>query len=176
MKKMMTAAAAFAMFSAVSAHADEAAPAEPFAITGTAALVGVMAAALLQAAFDCALDFARRESRGGAVKIIEHQAVGYALADAKSALEAVRSLAWRACWAMDAQTPEALELALHAKIFGSETVVRVITELMRVVGIDSYDHELPLGGLLQDALALPLFDGGNMGVRRRQLHELFRQS
>ncbi len=39
MKKMMTAAAAFAMFSAVSAHADEAAPAEPFAITGTAALV-----------------------------------------------------------------------------------------------------------------------------------------
>ena len=31
-----------------------------------------------------------------------------------------------------------------------------------------------LAGLLQDALALPLFDGGNMGVRRRQLHELLR--
>ena len=40
---------------------------------------------------------------------------------------------------------------------------------MRVVGIESYDRELPLGGLLQDALVLPLFDGGNMGVRRRQL-------
>ena len=52
--------------------------------------------------------------------------------------------------------------------------MRVITDLMRIVGIDSYDHELPLGGLLQDALALPLFDGGNMGVRRRQLHALMR--
>jgi butyryl-CoA dehydrogenase len=45
---------------------------------------------------------------------------------------------------------------------------------MRVVGIDSYDHELPLAGLLQDALAYPLFDGGNMGIRRRQLHTLMR--
>jgi len=42
----------------------------------------------------------------------------------------------------------------------------VIVDLMRVVGTDSYDHEAPLGRLLQDALALPIFDGGNMGVRR----------
>ena len=41
---------------------------------------------------------------------------------------------------------------------------------MRVVGIESYDHQCPLAGLLQDAMAYPLFDGGNMGVRRRQLH------
>ena len=61
---------------------------------------------------------------------------------------------------------------MHAKVFGSETAVRVISDLMRVVGIDSYDRTLPLGGLLTDALVLPLFDGGNMGVRRRQLHEL----
>jgi butyryl-CoA dehydrogenase len=33
---------------------------------------------------------------------------------------------------------------------------------------------MPLGGLLVDALVLPLFDGGNMGVRRRQLHDLIR--
>jgi nitroalkane oxidase len=57
-------------------------------------------------------------------------------------------------------------------VFGSETAVRVISDLMRVVGIDSYDRALPLGDLLADALVLPLFDGGNMGVRRRQLHEL----
>jgi nitroalkane oxidase len=29
--------------------------------------------------------------------------------------------------------------------------------------------------LLQDALALPIFDGGNIGVRRRQLHTMFMQ-
>ena len=141
---------------------------------GTAALVGIMAVGVMRAAWDFTLQFARSETRGGALPIIEHQAVGYALADAKTAIEAARSLGWRACAAVDAQAPDALELSLHAKIFGSETAVRVITELMRVVGIDSYDRSLPLAGLLQDALALPLFDGGNMGVRRRQLHELLR--
>jgi butyryl-CoA dehydrogenase len=143
--------------------------------TGTAALVGIFGVALMRAAFDFALQFARTERRGGIHPIIEHQAVGYALADAKMAIESVRYLSWRACHAVDTQSPAADELAIQAKIYGSETAVRVITDLMRVVGIDSYDHEIPLGGLLQDALALPIFDGGNMGVRRRQLHTMLKR-
>ena len=142
------------------------------AFTGTAALVGIFGVALMRAAFDFALRFARTEKRGGAHPIIEHQAVGYALADAKTAIEAARCLSWRACHALDVMSPAAEELAVQAKIYGSETAVRVITDLMRVVGIDSYDHEAPFGRLLQDALALPIFDGGNMGIRRRQLHTL----
>jgi len=143
--------------------------------TGTAALVGVFGVALMRAAFEFALEFARTERRGGVHPIIEHQAVGYALADAKMAIEAARYLNWRACHAVDAQSPAADELAIQAKVHGSETAVRVITDLMRVVGVDSYDHELPLGHLLQDALALPIFDGGNMGVRRRQLHAMLKR-
>jgi butyryl-CoA dehydrogenase len=143
--------------------------------TGAAALVGIFAVALMRAAFAFALEFARGERRGGIRPIIEHQAVGYALADAKMAIEATRGLCWRACRAVDAQSPAAQELAIEAKIYGSETAVRVLTDLMRVVGIESYDHALPLGGLLQDALALPVFGGGNIGVRRRQLHGLLKQ-
>jgi alkylation response protein AidB-like acyl-CoA dehydrogenase len=138
----------------------------------TAAIVGIMSTAVMRAAFECALQFAKTQKRGGSVPIIEHQAVGYALADAKAKLEASRSLSWRACWAADAGSPGAAELALHAKIYCSEVAVGVITDLMRIVGIDSYDNELPLAGLLQDALAFPIFDGGNMGVRRRQLHKI----
>jgi alkylation response protein AidB-like acyl-CoA dehydrogenase len=145
------------------------------AFTATAALVGIFGVALMRAAFDFALQFARIEKRGGIHPIIEHQAVGYALADAKTTIEAARYLSWRACHALDTQSPSAAELAVQAKIFGSEAAVRVITDLMRVVGIDSYDHEAPFGRLLQDALALPIFDGGNMGVRRRQLHAMFMQ-
>jgi butyryl-CoA dehydrogenase len=143
--------------------------------TGTAALVGILGAALMRAAFEFALQFTRTERRGGIHPIIEHQAVGYALADAKMAIESVRYLSWRACHAVDTQSPAADELAIQAKIYGSETAVRVITDLMRVVGTDSYDHEIPLGGLLQDALALPIFDGGNMGIRRRQLHTMLKR-
>jgi alkylation response protein AidB-like acyl-CoA dehydrogenase len=143
--------------------------------TGAAALVGIFAVALMRAAFEFALDFARTERRGGIDPIIEHQAVGYALADAKTAIEATRCLCWRACQAVDAQSASAQELAIEAKIHGSETAVRVVTDLMRVVGIESYDHALPLGRLLQDALAFPVFGGGNIGVRRRQLHAILKR-
>ena len=142
--------------------------------TGTAALVGIVGVALMRAAFDFALHFARTERRGGIHPIIEHQAVGYALADAKIAIEAARYLSWRACHAVDTQSPAADELAVQAKIYGSETAVRSIVDLMRVVGIDSYDHEAPLRRVLQDALA-PELGGGNMGVRRRQLHNLLKR-
>lgn len=141
--------------------------------TPTAALVGVLALAKMRAAFEYALDFARTQRRGGGVPIIEHQAVGYALADAKGSIESVRYLCWKACHALDTGAAGALELALHAKIVGSETSVRVITDLMRLVGIESYDEQGgPLAELLRDALVYPVFDGGNMGVRRRQLHAL----
>jgi nitroalkane oxidase len=143
--------------------------------TGAAALVGIFAVGLMRAAFNFALDFARNERRGGIHPIIEHQAVGYALADAKMAIEATRYLCWRACRAVDLQSPGAEELAIEAKVFGSETAVRVLTDLMRVVGVESYDHALPLGRLLQDALALPLFGGGNIGVRRRRLHAILQR-
>jgi nitroalkane oxidase len=46
---------------------------------------------------------------------------------------------------------------------------------MQVAGVDSYAHEQPLGRLLQDALALPLFGGSNLGLRRRQLHAMLRE-
>jgi nitroalkane oxidase len=146
------------------------------AFTATAALVGIFGVALMRAAFEFALHFARTEKRGGVHAIIEHQAVGYALADAKTTIEAARYLSWRACHALDTQSPAAEELAVQAKIFGSEAAVRVITDLMRVVGVESYDQETPFAGLLRDALALPIFDGGNMGVRRRQLHTLLKRN
>lgn len=139
---------------------------------GASGLVGLMGVALMRSAFDHTLQFARTEHRGGTAPILTHQAVGYALVDAKTSIEAVRSLSLRACWAVDTRQPGAAELAHQAKVFGSDTAVRVITDLMRVVGVDSYDELDPLGGLLQDALALPIFAGGNLGVRRRALHAL----
>jgi len=143
--------------------------------TGAAALVGIFGVALMRAAFDVALQFARTERRGGIHPVIEHQAVGFALADAKTIIEATRGLTWRACRAVDEKSPAADELAIQAKIFGSEMAVRVISDLMRIVGVDSYDCECALGCLLQDALALPIFGGGNVGVRRRQFHAILKR-
>ena len=118
--------------------------------------------------------FALTEKRGGAVPIIEHQSVADVLADAKSRIEAVRLLAWRALDAVIAQDPAGPELALHSKIFGSDTAVEVITRLMNVVGVTAYDTSFPLMGYLDQALAYPVIEGSNTGIRRRQLQDLFR--
>ncbi|MFC4942972.1 acyl-CoA dehydrogenase family protein [Pseudonocardia sp. GCM10023141] len=136
------------------------------------ALIGACAAGVMRSAFDVALRFARTDRRGGRVPVIEHQGVGFLLADVKTRIEAVRALTQRACAALDAGSPGAEELSVHAKIFGSETAVQSLIDLMRVVGVESYGHHLPLAGLVQDVLAYPLFSGGNIGFRRRRLQAL----
>ncbi len=135
------------------------------------ALIGACAAGVMRSAFDVALRFARTDRRGGRVPVVEHQGVGFLLADVKTRIEAVRALTLRACAALDSGSPGAEELSVHAKIFGSEAAVQALVDLMRVVGVD-YGHHLPLAGLLQDALAYPLFSGGNIGFRRRRLQAL----
>jgi butyryl-CoA dehydrogenase len=126
----------------------------------------------MRVAFDVALGFARTDRRGGRVPVIAHQGVGFALADVKTRIEAVRGLTYRACAAIDSGSPGAEELSVHAKVFGSEAAVQSLVELMRVVGVESYGHHLPLAGLMQDALAYPLFSGGNIAFRRRRLQAL----
>lgn len=144
------------------------------AFYASGASIGIFAVAAMRQAFDVAYRYALTEKRGGAVPIIEHQSVADVLADAKSRIEAVRLLSWRALDAVIAQDPAGPELALHAKIFGSETGVEVINRLMGVVGVRAYDGNFPLAARLADALAYPIIEGSNIGIRRRQLQELFR--
>lgn len=62
------------------------------------------------------------------------------------------------------------------KVYCSELAVQVVYDAMRLVGVESYTKRTPLERLMRDALAFPLYDGGNRGVRRRQLHTLFTQA
>lgn len=57
-------------------------------------------------------------------------------------------------------------------MFGSETAVEVITSLMKLVGVSAYDKNFPLLRYLNEALAYPIIEGSNIGVRRRQMHDL----
>jgi len=57
-------------------------------------------------------------------------------------------------------------------VFGSETAVEVITSLMKLVGVSAYDKNFPLLRYLNEALAYPIIEGSNIGVRRRQMHDL----
>lgn len=142
------------------------------AFTATAGLVGAMAIGVARKAFSIALDFARTETRGGSVPIIQHQNVATILADMKAKIEAGRYLTWKACWNFDRSMGRSQELSLINKVFTSELMIGVITDAMRVVGVEAYKAHTGLMELLQDAMAYPLFDGGNVGVRRLQLQRV----
>lgn len=146
------------------------------AFSWTAALIGAACVGTMRAAFEYALDFARTEKRLGTVPVIEHQNVGFSLADIKMRLEACRYLTWKACHDFDLTSGQAEELPIMTKVYCSETAVSAVYDCMRVVGIASYTRDLaPLERMMRDAMVFPLYDGGNQGVRRRQLHDILRQ-
>ncbi|MFJ3776315.1 acyl-CoA dehydrogenase family protein [Streptomyces sp. NPDC090075] len=144
------------------------------AFLGSGASIAVFAVAAMRQAFAVAFEFASTQNRGGAVPIIDHQSVADILATAKGKIEAVRLLGWRALDAVVSGDPSAPELAIHAKILGSEIGYEVVSELIKVVGVQAYDTSNPLFGYLCEAFAYPLIEGSNIGVRKRQLHDLFR--
>jgi alkylation response protein AidB-like acyl-CoA dehydrogenase len=141
------------------------------AFSWTAALIGAACVGVMRSAFETALEFAKTERRLGSVPIIEHQNVGYMLADIKMRIEAARYLTWKACHYFDQTNGRGEELPIITKVYCSELAFQTVYDAMRVVGIESYaKNQLPLERLLRDALVFPLYDGGNAGVRRRQLH------
>jgi nitroalkane oxidase len=142
----------------------------------TAALIGAACVGAMRAAFEFALEFARSERRLGTAPVIEHQNVGYMLADIKMRIEACRYLTWKACNDFERTNGRAQELAIMTKVYSSEAAVAVVYDCMRVVGAASYTRDLaPLERIMRDAMAFPLYDGSNQGIRRRQLHQIFRQ-
>ena len=52
------------------------------------------------------------------------------------------------------------------KVYCSETATTAVYDCMRLVGIASYTKNLaPLERIMRDAMAFPLYDGGNLGMR-----------
>jgi hypothetical protein len=77
----------------------------------TAALIGAACVGVMRAAFDHAVEFARKDARSGPHPIIEYSTVGYMLADMKMKIEACRYLTWKACQQYDLSKGREHELA-----------------------------------------------------------------
>ncbi|MCJ1390731.1 hypothetical protein MMC18_003592 [Xylographa bjoerkii] len=140
------------------------------AFTASSVLVGAMSVGIMRAAFEAALKFAKEDTRGGAKPILERQSVADLLMAMKMRTDASRLLTWKACQALE----EGLgaELAIEAKIFCSDNAVKCVVDAMSAVGMSSYNNTSPFPKLMNDALCLPLFSGGNVGVKRRQLEKI----
>ncbi|KAF4985384.1 hypothetical protein FDECE_16593 [Fusarium decemcellulare] len=145
------------------------------AFTMSAALVGAMAVGTMRAAFDEALAFAKSDTRGGSKPIIEHQSVADKLIDCKMRIETSRLLVWKAVHTLDDAAVEwktKLEISMQAKIYATDCAVDCVVDAMKAVGMKSYAKDVSFPRLLNEAMCYPLFDGGNIGLRRRQMQRL----
>lgn len=104
----------------------------------TAALVGAMAIGTMRQAFERALDFAKRDDRGGTVPIIQRQSPADLLIDAKIKIDTSRMIVWKAVDALEngPGTPsQRFETCLEAKIYPSDVALTCVWDCMRVVGM-----------------------------------------
>ena len=70
----------------------------------TRPVVGAQAIGIARAAYEYALDYAKEREQFGR-KIVENQAIAFALADMKMEIDAARLLVWRASWMGRTQVP-----------------------------------------------------------------------
>lgn len=110
-----------------------------------------------QAALEIAIAYAKdRVSMGR--PIIEHQAVGFRLADLATRLEAARQLVLSAASLRDADQP-ALQQASMAKMFASETAEAVVSGAMQTLGGYGYLEEFGIAKIYRDVRVCQIYEG-----------------
>ena len=122
--------------------------------------VAAQAVGLAQGAIDLALDYAvRRHSFGR--PLMGHQGVQFKLAEMETQVAAARALAFQAATAIDEDDPRLTKLASMAKMFASDTAMRVTTDAVQILGGNGYLKDFPAERMMRDAKVLQIYEGAN---------------
>ncbi len=114
---------------------------------------------LAQAALDAAVSYARDRRQFGR-PIIEFQGVSFMLADMATSVEAARALYRAAARRKDGGLPFGTQAAM-AKLFASDTAMRVTTNAIQVLGGYGYVADFPVERYFREAKMLQLVEGTN---------------
>ena len=119
--------------------------------------IGAQSVGMARAALDVAIAYAKeRQSFGTA--IIQHQAVGFRLAECATQLEAARQLIWHAASLRDAGRL-CLKEAAMAKLFASEVAEKVCSAAIQTLGGYGYVSDFPLERLYRDVRVCQIYEG-----------------
>lgn len=110
-----------------------------------------------QGVIDLALQYAKDRKQFGRA-IGANQAIAHMLADMQTEVEAARTLMWRAAW-MVSSGQDALREITMAKLFTSETYVKVANQAMQILGGMGYSEEFDMARLYRDARASTIAAG-----------------
>lgn len=112
---------------------------------------------MAQAALEIAVAYAKdRKSFGKA--IIDHQAVGFRLADLATRLEAARQLVLHAARAKDSGVPCLVEASM-AKLFASEAAEAIVSGAMQTLGGYGYLEEYGVAKIYRDVRVCQIYEG-----------------
>ena len=119
--------------------------------------IAAQAVGMARTAYEAALGYAQeRESMGTA--IMNHQAVGFRLADMATKLEAARQLTLHAASLRDAGVP-CLKEAAMAKLYATEMAETVCSDAIQTHGGVGYLEDFPVARIFRDVRVCKIYEG-----------------
>jgi hypothetical protein len=125
--------------------------------------IAACATGLAQAALDTAVSYAKQRRQFGR-PVIEFQGLGFMLADMATAVAAARALYLDAARRKDAGLEFGQQAAM-AKLFASDTAMRVATDAVQVLGGSGYVEDFPAERFMREAKVLQIVEGTNQVQR-----------
>jgi alkylation response protein AidB-like acyl-CoA dehydrogenase len=117
-----------------------------------------------QAALDMSLAY-MADRRAFGRQLTEFQALQFRLADMSTALEAARSILWRAAASLDAHAPDATMLCASAKRFVTDAGFEVANQALQLHGGYGYLAEYGIEKIVRDLRVHQILEGTNEIMR-----------
>ncbi|GAB4337736.1 MAG: acyl-CoA dehydrogenase AcdA [Candidatus Abyssubacteria bacterium] len=134
--------------------------------------IGASAVGLAQAALDEAVKYAKQREQFGR-PIAEFQGIQFMLADMATSIRAARNLVREAAYLKDRGKPFS-DVAAMAKLFATDTAMKVTTDAVQVFGGYGYIQEYPVERLMRAAKVTQIVEGTNQIQRMLIARHLLR--
>jgi len=121
--------------------------------------ISACATGLAQAALESATSYAKQREQFGK-PIIDHQGVGFLLADMTAAVESARATYLAAARRRDAGRPYTTAASV-AKLVATDNAMRVTTDAVQVLGGSGYTKDFPVERYFREAKVMQIFEGTN---------------
>jgi len=137
--------------------------------------VASQAVGIAQGALDKAIEYSRERKQFGK-PISAFQGLQFMLADMATQVEAARALTYAAARSIDAGEKDVSRMSAMAKVFASDTAMRVTTDAVQVFGGYGYMKEYPVEKMMRDAKITQIYEGTNQIQREVIALNLIKES
>jgi alkylation response protein AidB-like acyl-CoA dehydrogenase len=121
--------------------------------------IAAVAVGLAQRCLDEAVAYAKERATFGHA-IIEHQGLGFLLAEMAAAVESARAVMLEAARRRDRGLPFARQASV-AKLIATDAAMRVATDAVQVLGGVGYTRDFPVERMMREAKVMQIFEGTN---------------